>query len=936
MPSAATTITNNNNSKEKRASVSSIGGVGVSGIGSSSSNGQRSSSPSLTEKSTAPAADGSQTDLTNNNSSASNGNTAKALKAAASVTAVAAAAEPYNPLKQMLVTIEHKIRNLEKRKTKLESYRAIQTGGKELSADQASAVAKYDAVLANLEFARELAKQMQQQSKEAEKEQKKQARKDNQAKALAETAKIREVLIIQNVLNCFNDEQVRSDFLAGENGAQKLESSELEVLEKFCNETQTRRPETAEDVSFLATAQKAAELFSLTINAKPKAYGEITFEKVRALFQQIQDCGYLDKYYQVPVETAVANSTDSCTASGEGDAGEILLNDGSGELDTELPSEPSARNSLEEGLDKVHLGGNPEVEQQQLQHERPNHLLLEPQHQRAPVEQLQPPQNMVVQQPPISQPTTTPVHVVYAAPLPPQQQQPQPPHPHKLLSSPVNLQALQTGAAPPPPQQQQQPPPPPHFAPTVRAVEQNYFKQPPHPQGAGLQAPTPQQQQQFMQQLRPLAEVLGTGTFHFLQDSELDNPEVLAPPPPSNQGLIFEARPHYIEEPPQAIQTLTFTNQSFPSQPPQPKPQPQAPPPQQQLFSPVLIHEQRQQQQQQPMLIMARLPPQQQPQPQPQPQLPPQQAPQGIGMQPGDVTSVFSYDSAVVTYEQQIQQQLKEQQQLEETTVVNTSSVGAGGDVENNDWNARNNDTNAAATAALTNVLKAQSSSIAESTPPAPPNKWSSEMNAMSSAASNGSSNNSHKQEWATPRDNSTGSGYPENEGSNHWNSSQQDGRRNSGNYQRRSAGGDDRRDRDRDRDQGGRGDERRNGGERGSYRSRQYGNSTNGRNPGGNSGVYFRNNESGNGGNNYYQNGGGVYNKESRYDSSGGGGSYRGQRGGNQQRNGNGSFGGGRPLGDRGRGGAGGQGAGGERGGYINQRQTQPQRMPIGLENKN
>jgi len=63
--------------------------------------------------------------------------------------------------------------------TKLESYRAIQSTGKELSGDQASAVAKYDAVLANLEFARELAKHIQQQSKEAEKEQKKQARKVN-------------------------------------------------------------------------------------------------------------------------------------------------------------------------------------------------------------------------------------------------------------------------------------------------------------------------------------------------------------------------------------------------------------------------------------------------------------------------------------------------------------------------------------------------------------------------------------------------------------------------------------------------------------------------------------------------------------------------------------------------------------------------------------
>lgn len=138
----------------------------------------------------------------------------------------------------------------------MESYRAIQAGGKELSADQAAAVAKYDSVLATLEFARDVSKQTQLTFKEAEKEQKKQARKvrsswlsdnmwlihfgcvfsgsqDNQAKTIAETAKIRELLVMQNVLTCFNDEQVRNDFLAGENGACKLENIDLETLEKL-------------------------------------------------------------------------------------------------------------------------------------------------------------------------------------------------------------------------------------------------------------------------------------------------------------------------------------------------------------------------------------------------------------------------------------------------------------------------------------------------------------------------------------------------------------------------------------------------------------------------------------------------------------------------------------------------------------------------------
>lgn len=58
--------------------------------------------------------------------------------------------------------------------TKLEGYL---NSGKELSVEQRAAVAKYDAVMATLEFARDLVKQMQQFTKDAEKEQKKHLRK---------------------------------------------------------------------------------------------------------------------------------------------------------------------------------------------------------------------------------------------------------------------------------------------------------------------------------------------------------------------------------------------------------------------------------------------------------------------------------------------------------------------------------------------------------------------------------------------------------------------------------------------------------------------------------------------------------------------------------------------------------------------------------------
>lgn len=96
------------------------------------------------------------------------------------------------PLRQAITIIEHKIRNLEKRKVslvkracfffglvlaappmwltlnfpsivgfqgKLESYRDMQNSGKELNTDQKTALAKINEVVMTLDFARDLYKQ---------------------------------------------------------------------------------------------------------------------------------------------------------------------------------------------------------------------------------------------------------------------------------------------------------------------------------------------------------------------------------------------------------------------------------------------------------------------------------------------------------------------------------------------------------------------------------------------------------------------------------------------------------------------------------------------------------------------------------------------------------------------------------------------------------
>lgn len=103
--------------------------------------------------------------------------------------------------------------------------------GKDLSADQKVAILKYDEVAMTLDFAREFAKQIEKIVVTSEKDLKKKQKKDETLKKQNETSKIREVLIIQDVLKQLNDETVRNDFLAGTNGACKLEESELELLD---------------------------------------------------------------------------------------------------------------------------------------------------------------------------------------------------------------------------------------------------------------------------------------------------------------------------------------------------------------------------------------------------------------------------------------------------------------------------------------------------------------------------------------------------------------------------------------------------------------------------------------------------------------------------------------------------------------------------------
>ncbi|GLV35799.1 Caprin [Carabus blaptoides fortunei] len=213
------------------------------------------------------------------------------------------------PIRQGIVIIEHKIRNLEKRKAKLESYRELQNSGKDLNQDQRVAVAKYDEVVQTLEFARDLCKQFQGIAVLADKDAKKVARKEAAARSQQELAKVREVLLVQDALAQFGQDTVRDDFLLGRNGAVTLTESDLKLLDEIYPEVSPKHE--PGDVNFTAQVQAAAEHLLAVVDGKPKEIFGSSYSHIKEIIGKVHESGYFD---QTPVQDAPVEFTEEPVA----------------------------------------------------------------------------------------------------------------------------------------------------------------------------------------------------------------------------------------------------------------------------------------------------------------------------------------------------------------------------------------------------------------------------------------------------------------------------------------------------------------------------------------------------------------------------------------------------------------------------------------------
>eukprot|EP00062_Callorhinchus_milii_P013442 gi/632961521/ref/XP_007896802.1/ PREDICTED: caprin-2 isoform X1 [Callorhinchus milii] len=194
-----------------------------------------------------------------------------------------------------MICLKHKIRNIEKRKGKLDDYKTRLQRGEELNQDQLEAVHKYDEVVHNLEFAKELQKTFAVLNQDLLKVQRKSVKREQLLKTEAEKKRLCAVLHVRYILLHFSQEHVQKDFREGFNGALVLPRKEIGYLKEFCKIVYPERNQqiSLEDQMDLVSCH----LWDL-LEGVEKTVAGTTYKQLKVVIKRLMVCSYFNS---VPV-----------------------------------------------------------------------------------------------------------------------------------------------------------------------------------------------------------------------------------------------------------------------------------------------------------------------------------------------------------------------------------------------------------------------------------------------------------------------------------------------------------------------------------------------------------------------------------------------------------------------------------------------------------
>ncbi|XP_040836008.1 caprin-1 isoform X2 [Ochotona curzoniae] len=194
-------------------------------------------------------------------------------------------------MKQILGVIDKKLRNLEKKKGKLDDYQERMIKGERLNQDQLDAVSKYQEVTNNLEFAKELQRSFMALSQDIQKTIKKTARREQLMREEAEQKRLKTVLELQYVLDKLGDDEVRTDLKQGLNGVPILSEEELSLLDEFYKLVDPER-----DMSLRLNEQyehASVHLWDL-LEGKEKSVCGTTYKALKEIVERVFQSNYFD------------------------------------------------------------------------------------------------------------------------------------------------------------------------------------------------------------------------------------------------------------------------------------------------------------------------------------------------------------------------------------------------------------------------------------------------------------------------------------------------------------------------------------------------------------------------------------------------------------------------------------------------------------------
>uniref|UniRef100_A0A672N5E9 Cell cycle associated protein 1 n=1 Tax=Sinocyclocheilus grahami TaxID=75366 RepID=A0A672N5E9_SINGR len=195
-------------------------------------------------------------------------------------------------LKQVLVVLEKKVRNMEKKKSKLDDYQARNIKGERLNQDQLEALSKYQEVIHNLEFGRELHKSFLALGQEIQKSVKKAARREQLQREEVEQKRLKLVLELQFLLDRLGDESVRQELLQGAGGPSLLTESDLNSLDEFYKLV---GPERDQNIRLTDQYQEASLHLWELLEGKDKPVAGTTYKALNETLERVLQSGYFDR-----------------------------------------------------------------------------------------------------------------------------------------------------------------------------------------------------------------------------------------------------------------------------------------------------------------------------------------------------------------------------------------------------------------------------------------------------------------------------------------------------------------------------------------------------------------------------------------------------------------------------------------------------------------